>query len=125
MKTIAQQLNVKEFPFRLYDAKGNEVYCENSDKNWHQEEYDVNGNKIYFANSTGYWAKWEYNKNNKVIHCEDSRGVWYKREFDRFGTKIYYENSRGVVQDNRPKPVREVTMQEVETKFGCVVKIKK
>lgn len=30
MKTIAQQLNVKEFPFIIRDSKGKEIYRENS-----------------------------------------------------------------------------------------------
>ena len=31
MKTIAQQLNIKDFPFRIKDNNGNETYYENSD----------------------------------------------------------------------------------------------
>lgn len=31
MKTIAQQLNIKEFPFRIKDKNGNQIYFENSD----------------------------------------------------------------------------------------------
>ena len=30
MKTIAQQLGIKEFPFRIKDENGNEIYLENS-----------------------------------------------------------------------------------------------
>ena len=30
MKTIAQQLRVKDFPFRIEDSQGNEIYSENS-----------------------------------------------------------------------------------------------
>jgi hypothetical protein len=30
MKTIAQQLNIKEFPFIIKDTNGNEIYFENS-----------------------------------------------------------------------------------------------
>jgi hypothetical protein len=36
MKTIAQQLNVRYFPFEIRDK---------------------NGNRIYFENSNGYWVK--------------------------------------------------------------------
>ena len=31
MKTIAQQLNVTEFPFETKDKNGNQIYCETSD----------------------------------------------------------------------------------------------
>ena len=30
MKTIAQQLNIKEFPFRIKDKNGNQIYFEDS-----------------------------------------------------------------------------------------------
>ena len=30
MKTIAQQLNIKEFPFEIKDKNGKEIYYENS-----------------------------------------------------------------------------------------------
>jgi hypothetical protein len=30
MKTIAEQLNVKEFPFRIKDKNNNQIYFENS-----------------------------------------------------------------------------------------------
>jgi len=53
MKTIAQQLNVKEFPFTIKDK---------------------NGNKIYYENSNGWWRKWEYGSNGNVIYYEDDDG---------------------------------------------------
>jgi len=31
MKTIAQQLKVKEFPFKIKDKDGNQIYSESSD----------------------------------------------------------------------------------------------
>ena len=30
-KTIAQQLNIKDFPFEIKDKNGNRIYLENSD----------------------------------------------------------------------------------------------
>lgn len=50
-KTIAQQLNVKEFPFIGKDSKGNEIYYENSTGSWYKKEYDCNGKKIYYEDS--------------------------------------------------------------------------
>ena len=49
--TIAQQLKIKEFPFRIKDSNGKEIYFEDSDGFWYKKEYDSNGNKIYFENS--------------------------------------------------------------------------
>ena len=54
MKTIAQQLNVKEFPFRIKDSKDNEIYFEISDGYWAKKEFDLKGDIIYFEDSKGY-----------------------------------------------------------------------
>lgn len=46
MKTIAQQLNIKDFPFTIEDSKGEEIYFETSDGFWIKTEFDSNSNKI-------------------------------------------------------------------------------
>lgn len=95
MKTIAQQLNVKEFPFRIKDNDGNQIYYESSE---------------------GYWWKREYKDGNEV-YFEDSEGDWYKREY-KDGNVIYYENSNGFIVDNRlkerPCVGKKVTIDGVE-----------
>jgi hypothetical protein len=105
--TIAQQLKIKNFPFIIKDKNGSEIYSEDSDGFWIKREFDSNGNKIYYENSKGYWIK---------------------REFDSNGNRIYVENSEGAIIDNRPKPVMELTLDEIATKFNIPVeqlKIKK
>lgn len=72
MKTIAQQLNVKDFPFIIEDKDGNVIYWENSSGFWRKREYDSNGKPIYKENSDGFWERYEYDSNGKLIHCEDS-----------------------------------------------------
>jgi len=101
MKTIAEQLNIKEFPFIIKDSNGNEIYHENSNGFWYKSKFDSNGNEIYFENSGGYWYKNEYNSN---------------------GNEIYYENSSGVIIDNRPKTKVELTLDEIALKFKIDVK---
>ena len=103
MKTIAQQLNVKDFPFAIRDKNGNLIYWENSNGYWHKIKYDSNGNVIYWENSNGYWYKKEFDSNGNEIYYEDSDGFWYKREYDSNGNKIYTEFSDGEIIDNRPK----------------------
>ena len=93
MKTIAQQLNIKEFPFKIKDKNGNSIYYENSNGVWYKAEYDSNGNQIYYESSTGFWVK---------------------REYDSKGNEIYYENSNGNIRDNRPKPTCEGKIVEIE-----------
>ena len=103
MKTIAQQLNIKEFPFEIKDKNGNEIYWENSNGGWVQREYDSNGNQIYSEDSGGFWVKREYDENGNGIYYEDSDGYWSKREYDSNGNIIYHENSDGFIEDNRLK----------------------
>ena len=121
-QTIAQFLKVKTFPFTIKNENGNEIYYETSNGVWIKREYDLNGKEIYYENSNGVWIKREYDSDGNVIYYENSEGVWYKRECDSDGNIIYHENSEGVIHDNRPKPVVEMTLQEVADKLGMDVK---
>jgi len=95
MKTIAQQLGIKDFPFEIKDKNGNVIYYETSIGFWVKREYDSNGNEIYYENSNGFWQK---------------------REYDSDGNQIYYEESYGYVADNRPKPSCEGKIVEIDGK---------
>ena len=99
MKTIAEQLNITEFPFRIKDSKGRIIYFEESDKRWAKFEHDSEGNVIYLENSNGYWSKREYDTNNK---------------------EIYYENSDGIILDNRPKPCEDKVVEIDGVKYKLV-----
>ena len=104
MKTIAEQLNIKEFPFVIKDK---------------------NGNKIYWEDENGYWIKTEYDSKGNRIYLEDSYGFWIKTEYDSKGNKIYWEDSNGYKSDKR---VTELTLDQIAEKFGIEVsqlKIKK
>jgi hypothetical protein len=70
-QTIAQFLNVTNFPFGIKDKNGNVIYGENSN---------------------------EY---------------WIKREYDDKGKEIRYENSDGYIVDNRPKPMIELSLEDI------------
>ena len=104
MKTIAQQLNIKEFPFEIKDN---------------------NGDIIYYEDIDGIWFKYEYDQNNNIIYFEDNKGFWYKQEYDSNNNEIYYENSEGYVKDERPKPIPEYTMEQLQQMLGKEFKIKK
>ena len=54
MKTIAQQLNVKKFPFKIKDENNNEIYVEYSNVFWIKCEYDKNNNQLYLEDSNGF-----------------------------------------------------------------------
>ena len=51
--TIAQKLQITEFPFVVYDKNGNEIYNEQSDHSWEILKYDDNCIQIYYENSDG------------------------------------------------------------------------
>ena len=114
--TIAQQLSIKEFPFRINDKDGKRIYYEDSGF-WTKREYDAQGNIIRYEESTGYWSKREYDAQSNQIRFEDSIGYWTKSEYDVNGNIIYYENSTGYIKDNRPKIV-ELTLQDIADKLG-------
>lgn len=116
MKTIAEQLNVKEFPFTIRDSRGNAIYYENSNGYWYKREYDSKGNRIYFEDSIGFWEKTEYDSKGNQIYVRSSGGFWCKKEYDSKGNEVYYEDSRGAIIDNRNIP--EYTMEELVDKIG-------
>lgn len=99
MKTIAEQLNITEFPFRIKDSKGRIIYFEESDKRWAKFEHDSEGNVIYLENSSGYWSKKEYDTNGNVI---------------------YFENSRGEIEDKRSKPCEDMVIEINGVKYKLI-----
>lgn len=100
-QTVAQFLKVKDFPFSIKDK---------------------NGNEIYYENYKGYWYKREYDARGNIIYLEASNGIWSKREYDEKNNTIYYETLNGTIIDKRPKPVVEMTLQEIADKLGMDVK---
>jgi YD repeat-containing protein len=99
-QTIAQFLKVKDFPFQIEDKNGKEIYYENSDGYWSKCEYDDQGKEIRYENLDGFWSKWEY---------------------DDKGNLIYFEDSDGEIIDNRPKPMIELTLEDIAKMKGVSV----
>jgi len=52
-KTIAQELNITEFPFQIEDSRGNLIYLEFENQYWAKYRFDSEGNQIYYENSKG------------------------------------------------------------------------
>ena len=77
-KTIAEQLNIKEFLFIIKDKNGNKTYSEDSNKFWYRKEYDSNGNVTYSENSNKYWSRREYDSNGNETYFEDSNGMTWE-----------------------------------------------
>ena len=119
--TIAQQLNIQEFPFEIKDANGYCIYYESSARYWNKFEYDTNGYCIYIETSAGYWRKREYDANGNCIYYETSAGYWDKYEYDANGNCIYLEDSARVFFDNRPKKTDVQKAIELLTKEGLIV----
>jgi len=117
-KTIAQQLNITNFPFEIKDEKGNRVYYEDSTGYWVKRHFDEKGNRIYYEDSTGYWAKSQYDEKGNRIYFETSKGYWVKYQYDEKGNQIYFEDSKGNIIDKRPKQTVEITLDEIAKKFN-------
>ncbi len=98
MKTIAQQLNINDFPFKIKDKNGYILYDEDSDGNWERYERDKNGNILYSKDSNGYWNRYERDENGNILYQEDSDGL---------------------IIDNR---VPTMTKEEAEKKFNIKIK---
>ena len=118
--TIAQQLKIKEFPFRINDSKGNLIYWENSNGYWEKRECDSKGKEIYYEDSDGYWEKREWDSKGNRIYYENFNGYWEKREYDSDGNEIYWEDSNGAIIDNRPKTDVQKAIELLE-KEGLIV----
>jgi hypothetical protein len=99
-QTFAQFLKIKDFPFVIKDK---------------------NGKLIYLEDSNGYWSKSEYDDKGKEIRYENSNGFWFKREYDDKGKEIYFEDSNGYIVDNRPKPMIELTLEDIAKLKGVDV----
>lgn len=99
MQTIAQQLNIKDFPFEIKDKNGRQIYWEDHTGDWYRCEYDPNGYQTYYESSGGFCSETEYAPN---------------------GDLIYYKNSDGLIIDNRPKSEVQKAI-EILTKEGMLV----
>ena len=108
MKTIAQQLNIKTFPFRI-EVDGKCVYYEDSYGFWRKRECQ-DGKEVYCENSYGFWIKREY-RDGKRAYFENSRGYWRKYEY-KDGKQVYSEDSNGYIIGNRPKSKAQAKVEE-------------
>ena len=141
--TIAQQLNITEFPFEIKTNAGLPVYTEDQNGGWYRFEYNANGEIVRYETSTGYWYTWEYNDRGMRIRYEDSggywsktgydadgneiwylnsNGVWTKTEYDADGDIIYRETQDGVTYDERNHKAVVLTMDQIAQKLGIDVK---
>ena len=118
--TIAKQLKIKEFPFRIKDSNGKEIYYEQSDGYWEKREYDSKGKQIYWENSDGDWVKREWDSEGNGIYHENSDEYWEKYKYDSNNNQIYYENSGGTIRNNRPKTEIQKAIELLE-KEGLIV----
>ena len=128
MKTIAQQLNLKAFPFMIevdnrcvyyenskgYWVKaeyqdGKRVYHENSCGYWEKREWQ-DGKCVYFKNSYSYWEKYEW-QDGKRVYFENSKGYWDKQEWQG-GRCVYFEDSYVHIRDNRPKSKAQAKVEQ-------------
>ena len=73
-KTIAQELNITQFPFEIKDGKGNLIYREQENGFWERWERNDYGSTIFYENSDNFWERWEYSSEGKEIYYKNSEG---------------------------------------------------
>ena len=125
MKTIAQQLNITEFPFEIMDKNGREIYRELSDGYWSKYEYDSNGDEIYFEDSDGYWIKREYDSNGNIIYWENSTGRTFDNRHKSCEGKIVEIDGKKYELKEMKKTAEEITNEMMEQTDEMLVEIHK
>ena len=120
-KTIAQQLNIKSFPFKIKDDEGNITYSEYSNGVWYRRERDDKGNKTYFEDSSGTWYRYGYDDEGNQTYFEDSNGTWYRHEYDDEGNETYSENSYGFKTGTKKGTIKELSMDDIAKLVGIPV----
>tara|TARA_R110002012_G_scaffold224504_1_gene396500 strand:+ start:48 stop:443 length:396 start_codon:yes stop_codon:yes gene_type:complete len=128
-KTIAQQLNIKEFPFKIKDKNGNGIYLENTNNNWTRWEYGECGNILFSENSDGVSCEYSYESDGtecrRVYRYREPYAHWVKYEYNKEGDVIYREDCKnGVVFDKRPKPTHEGNVVEIDGKKYKLTELK-
>ena len=88
--TIAQQLNVKEFPFIIHDNHGNVIYHEDASGFWFKREFDSNDKEIYYENSNG-----------KIIDATAPR-LLTEDEVKRVSFTHVYHYGKGWIDSKKP-----------------------
>ena len=93
MKTIAELLNIKDFPFIIKDKNDNVIYNENAMYDWEKAEYNSAGQKTYSEDSEGTWAVNKYNEAGQKTYFENSDGDWVVIKYNKAGEKVSSESS--------------------------------
>jgi len=121
-KTIAQQLNIKSFPFEIKDDNGKLIYQEDSNGTWYRYEYDDDRcNTTYSEYSNGVWYRNEYDDDGNETYTENSNGVWCRYEYDDDGNETYSENSDGFKTGTKKGTIKELSMNDIAKLAGIPV----
>ena len=86
--TIAEKLEIKDFPFEIKDNMGRLIYSEDEKTQWTRTTYDKMGNETYIEKNDGFWVKTEYNKSGEPISLERSDGIFMKFKDTKGNTTI-------------------------------------
>jgi YD repeat-containing protein len=93
--TIAQQLNIQQFPFSIKNEAGQEIYCEYENGYWFKREYNSKNGITRYEDSDGDWRSYEYDAQGNMICVKDANGYWDKREYNADGKETRLETFSG------------------------------
>lgn len=91
MQTIAQQLQIKKFPFQII-VDGKTIYSELASGHFTKYIYDENGNLVREESSNGSWVNYYFDREGRSLGCDDSEGYFERIEYDNKGRIVFEEN---------------------------------
>ena len=77
MKSIANIIHQNNFPLRILDARGNNIYCEDPMGYWLMQKFDSNDNMIYYINSNDDWLERTFSDEGNLQASNRSEGFWH------------------------------------------------
>jgi YD repeat-containing protein len=105
MKTIAQELGIKEFPYEIKDKQGRVIYYEEADGFWSKKAYDSRGNLIYLFDSDGSWMRQIYDDDGNLAYFELPKPVGVIRD-------LYPKDDIIILDGEKYKRIDESTPQK-------------
>jgi len=91
--TIAKQLGIKEFPFKIV-VKDQIVYWESVAGDWIIQEYNDQGKPIYFKNNHGYETHRTYDQKGRMTSFKDNNGI---------NTHLTYTDNMNIQEKKQPE----------------------
>jgi hypothetical protein len=124
------RLSLVDYPLKIDDSQGREIYSEDEDGDWNKSTYadDGKGGTVMTnVGPDGAWYKEWMNEHGQVYRFENFTGYWEEVEFNGLAKADAYKNSQGKwwkkVWNNKDELVRidkdpETTKKERDEEYA-------